>query len=83
MDTLWLAGEREEFARCLRWVTDDMDLNVDQVRFCFPVAHGRDGNDSMSPLPAFTRRGVPVLMCLFICRRPELHVMGASRLWCA
>lgn len=31
MDTLWLAGEREEFARCLRWVTNDMDLNVDQV----------------------------------------------------
>lgn len=32
MDTLWLAGEKEEFARCLRWVTSDMDLNVDQVR---------------------------------------------------
>eukprot|EP00752_Nemacystus_decipiens_P003825 g3519.t1 len=30
MDTLWLAGEREEFARCLRWVTSDMDLDVDQ-----------------------------------------------------
>lgn len=36
MDTLWLAGEREEFARCLRWVADDMDLDVDQVHFLFP-----------------------------------------------
>lgn len=31
MDTLWLAGEMDEFARCLRWVTSDMDLDVDQV----------------------------------------------------
>ncbi|CAM9761408.1 unnamed protein product, partial [Ectocarpus fasciculatus] len=30
MDTLWLAGEREEFARCLHWVTNVMDLDVDQ-----------------------------------------------------
>lgn len=33
MDTLWLAGEKEEFARCLRWVTNVMDLDVDQVCF--------------------------------------------------
>ncbi|CAN0098650.1 unnamed protein product, partial [Ectocarpus sp. 12 AP-2014] len=30
MDTLWLAGEREEFARCLHWVTNVMNLDVDQ-----------------------------------------------------
>ncbi|CAN0381957.1 unnamed protein product [Laminaria digitata] len=30
MDTLWLAGETEEFARCLRWVNNSMDLDIDQ-----------------------------------------------------
>ncbi|CAM9939055.1 unnamed protein product [Ectocarpus sp. 8 AP-2014] len=30
MDTLWLAGEKGEFARCLHWVTNVMDLDVDQ-----------------------------------------------------
>ena len=33
MDTLWLAGETEEFARCLRWVATSMELDTDQVRY--------------------------------------------------
>ena len=32
MDTLWLAGEREEFARCVEWVGQSLDLDIDKVR---------------------------------------------------
>lgn len=31
MDTLWLAGEKKEFARCLEWVDQNLDLNIDQA----------------------------------------------------
>lgn len=50
MDTLWLAGEMEEFARCLRWVTSDMDLDVDQV--CALVFEYGCDDPSASPAPA-------------------------------
>lgn len=31
MDTLWLADEKEEFNRCVQWVSLAMDLNIDKV----------------------------------------------------
>lgn len=31
MDTLWLAGEKDEFERCVQWVSHSMDLNIDKV----------------------------------------------------
>lgn len=33
MDTLWLAGEKKEFARCLEWVEQSLDLDIDQASY--------------------------------------------------
>lgn len=32
MDTLWLAGEKKSFERCVDWVSRFLDVGIDNVR---------------------------------------------------
>lgn len=35
MNTLWLAGEKEAFARCVEWVSQEMDVGIHKVCLIF------------------------------------------------